>query len=300
MPLDQRERAELEARVQTAEALKRSADESVAHARADHQQAARDLRRAENLIEGGIISRQSLELARNAESIARSELEASRFKAEAADSETKVAKAGLIAIESERGAGKIVTLRSPVRGRVLRVIEKSERVVAAGAPIITLGDPGRIEVVVDLLSTDAVKVKPGAAVLLENWGGEAPLRARVRTVEPSAFTKISALGIEEQRTNVVADFVDAPGPLGDGYRVEARIFIWEADSVLKVPASALFRYGEGWSVFVVEGGRATRRQVVLGHRSQFEAEVLSGIEEGTSVILHPTNQIKDGSRVEKR
>lgn len=300
LPLDQRERAELSARVQTAEALKRSADETVGHARADHEQARRDLRRAEDLVEGGIISRQSLEQARNAESITRNELESARFKAEAAAFEVKVAKAGLIAIESESGAGRIVTLRSPVRGRVLRVIEKSERVVAAGAPIITVGDPRKLEVVVDLLSTDAVKVKPGAAVLLEDWGGEAPLRARVRTVEPSAFTKVSALGIEEQRTNVVADFVDPPGPLGDGYRVEARIIIWEAESVLKVPASALFRYGEGWSVFVVEGRRALRRQVEIGHRSQFEAEVHSGIEEGESVVLHPTNQIHDGSLVERR
>ncbi len=300
LPLDQRERAELAARVLAAVALKRSAEETVAHARADHEQAKRDLRRAEDLVEGGIISRQSLEQARNAESIAKNELESARFKAEAAASEVKVAKAGLIAIESESGAGRIVTLRSPVRGRVLRVIEKSERVVAAGAPIITVGDPRKIEVVVDLLSTDAVKVKPGAAVILENWGGEAPLRARVRTVEPSAFTKVSALGIEEQRTNVIADFVDPTGALGDGYRVEVRIIIWEAESVLKVPASALFRYGEGWSVFVVEGGRALRRQVEIGHRSQFEAEVLSGIEEGAPVILHPTNQINDGSRVEKR
>jgi len=300
LPLDQRERAELVARVQAAEALKRSADETVAHARADHEQATRDLRRAEELVEGGIVSRQSLELARNAESIANNELQSARFKAEAAASDIKVAKAGLIAIESESGAGRIVTLRSPVRGRVLRVVEKSERVVAAGAPIITVGDPRKFEIVVDLLSTDAVKVTPGAAVILENWGGEAALRARIRTVEPSAFTKVSALGIEEQRTNVVADFVDAPGPLGDGYRVEARIIIWEAESVLKVPTSALFRYDAGWSVFIVEGGKALRRQVEIGHRGQFEAEILSGIEEGASVIVHPTNQINDGSLVETR
>ena len=300
LPLEQRERAELVARVQAAEALKRSADETVAHARADHEQATRDLRRAEELVEGGIVSRQSLELARNAESIANNELQSARFKAEAAASDIKVAKAGLIAIESESGAGRIVTLRSPVRGRVLRVVEKSERVVAAGAPIITVGDPRKFEIVVDLLSTDAVKVTPGAAVILENWGGEAALRARIRTVEPSAFTKVSALGIEEQRTNVVADFVDAPGPLGDGYRVEARIIIWEAESVLKVPTSALFRYDAGWSVFIVEGGKALRRQVEIGHRGQFEAEILSGIEEGASVIVHPTNQINDGSLVETR
>jgi HlyD family secretion protein len=137
-------------------------------------------------------------------------------------------------------------------------------------------------------------------VLLENWGGEAAMRARVRTVEPSAFTKVSALGIEEQRANVVADFVDQPGPLGDGYRVEARIIVWEAESVLKVPSSALFRHGDGWGLFLVENGKAMRREVEIGHRSQFETEVLGGIDEGVAVILHPTNQIGDGAKVENR
>ena len=301
LPIDLRERAEITARVKSAEALKQSADEAVEHARADNEQAKRDLRRAENLVESGVISRQSLEQARNAETISKNELEAARFKAQAAASEVNVAKAGLIAVESDQsGASRLVTLRSPVRGRVLRVIEKSERVVTSGTPIVVVGDPRKLEVVVDLLSTDAVKVKPGAAMLLENWGGEAAIRARVRTVEPSSFTKVSALGIEEQRANVVADFVDPPGPLGDGYRVEARIIIWEAESVLKVPSSGLFRHGDGWSVFVVENGKAIRREVEIGHRSQFEAEVLKGIEEGAQVVLHPTNQISDGSRVESR
>lgn len=299
LPIDERERAELTARVQGAEALKRGADEAVEHAQADHEQAMRELRRANELIESGVVSRQYQELARTAETIAKNELEAARFRAEAAAAEVKVAKAGLIAAELEQGgSAKTVTLRSPVRGRVLRVVEESERVVAAGAPIIILGDPRKLEIVVDLLSTDAVKVKPGYAVFLENWGGEAALRARVRVVEPSAFTKISALGIEEQRTNIVADFVDPPGALGDGYRVEARIVIWESDDVLKVPSSALFRHGDGWSVFVIEGGRAIRREVEIGHRSQFDAEVLDGIEEGADVIVHPTNQITDGAKVE--
>lgn len=301
LPIDQRELAEITARVQSAEALKRSADEAVEHARADHQQTQRDLRRAEDLVERGVVSRQFFEQARNAESIARNELAAAKFKAEAAASEVKVVKAGLIAVESEqRGSSKSVTLRSPVKGSVLRIIEKSERVVPAGTAIITLGDPRKLEVVVDVLSTDAVKIKPGATVLLENWGGEVPLRARVRTIEPSAFTKVSALGIEEQRTNIIADFVDPPGPLGDGYRVEARIITWEVESALKVPSSALFRHGDGWSVFVVEDGKAVRRQVEIGHRSQIEAEVLTGIEEGAAVIVHPTNQLADGAKVEMR
>jgi HlyD family secretion protein len=301
LPIDQRERGELTARVEAAEALKRSVDEAVEHARADHEQARRDLRRAEELVEAGIISTQSLEQARNLEMVSKNELAGARFKAEAAASDIRAAKAGLIAVESDqKGAAKLVSLRSPARGRVLRVIEKSERVVSAGAPIITVGDPRKLEVVVDLLSTDAVKVKPGATVILEGWGSDTPLRAQVRTVEPSAFTKVSALGVEEQRTNIVADFVDPPGPLGDGYRVTASIIIWESENVLKAPASALFRHEDRWSVFVIEGGKATRRDVEIGHRSQLEVEVLSGIEPGSAVILHPTNQIVDGARVEER
>jgi HlyD family secretion protein len=301
LPIDQRERAELTAQVQEAEALKRSADEAVEQARSDHEQAKRDLRRAEELVEAGVISIQSLERARNLETISRNELESARHKAEAAASEVRVAKAGLIAVEpGENSDGKLVSLRSPVRGRVLRVIEKSERVVSAGTPIMTIGDPGKLEIVVDVLSTDAVRVKPGATVFLDNWGGETPLRARVRTVEPAAFTKVSALGIEEQRTNIVADFVDPPGLLGDGYRVDASIIIWESENVLKVPSSALFRYGDGWSVFVIEDRKAKRCEVAIGHRNQFEAEVLSGIKAGDVVILHPTNQITDRARVVER
>ena len=139
---------------------------------------------------------------------------------------------------------------SPVSGRVLKIQEKSERVVSAGTPLLVLGDPARLEVVVDLLSSEAVKVKPGMPVMLENWGGDQPLRARVRLIEDQGFTKVSALGIEEQRVNVIADFVDPPWPLGDDYRVEARIVIWEGRNILKIPASSLFRSGTEWAVFV--------------------------------------------------
>jgi HlyD family secretion protein len=177
------------------------------------------------------------------------------------------------------------------------VLEKSERVVPAGTPILSVGDAAKLEIVVDVLSTDAVKVSPGMPVLLENWGGEQPLRACVRLVEPSGFTKVSALGIEEQRVNVIADFVDAPGRLGDGYRVEARIVIWQAENVLKVPSGALFRHGQDWNVFAIENGRARARQVEIGHRSAFDAEVLRGIEEGTEVIVHPSNEIANGMPV---
>jgi HlyD family secretion protein len=177
-------------------------------------------------------------------------------------------------------------------------MEESERVVTAGTPLIELSNTSKLELVVDVLSTDAVEVKPGARVLVDDWGGGTTLEARVRLVEPSAFTKVSALGIEEQRVNVVADFVDSAGPLGDGYRVEAHIVTWEDDDVLKIPTSALFRQGQGWRVFLVEDGEASLREVETGQRTSSEVEVTRGLEEGAEVIIHPSNQISDGARVE--
>jgi HlyD family secretion protein len=301
VPLNPRETSEYRARLDAAEALKREADARVARANVDYEQSLRDRQRTEQLAEEGLVSFQALELARNAETSAATELEAARFRAEAAASEERVARASLIALDREPlGGERVVTVRSPVAGRVLRVVEKSERVVVGGMPLVILGDPKRLEIVVDLLTTDAVKVKAGNPVLLEGWGGEAPMRARVRLIEAGAFTKVSALGVEEQRVNIVADLVDPPGTLGDGYRVEARIIIWEGANVLRVRSSALFRRGDGWSVFVVQAGRAWRRDVEVGHRSQFEAEVLGGLEQGDQVIVHPSNQLTDGAQVQVR
>jgi multidrug efflux pump subunit AcrA (membrane-fusion protein) len=188
-------------------------------------------------------------------------------------------------------------VRAPLSGRVLRVLEESERVVAAGTPLVEVSNTSKVELVADVLSTDAVKLRPGTAVLVEGWGGYGPLRARVRLVEPSAFTKVSALGVEEQRVNVVADFVETFVPLGDGYRVEARFVIWEGEA-LKVPAGALFRQGDEWSVFRVEGGRAVCREVAAGQRNESEVEIKGGLSEGERVVLHPPNDLEDGARVE--
>ena len=296
LPLDPRERGELAALVQAAEAAKREADARVAHALSDHEQLLRSRERAEQLGRAGLISREQLEIAQNAEMTARSDLDAARFAAQEAASQVKVARAGLLALEPG-AADRIVKLRSPVRGRVLRVIEKSEHVVSTGAAVIEVGDPRKLEVVVDVLSTDAVRIVPGARVLLEDWGGDTTIQAVVRTIEPSAFTKVSALGIEEQRVNIVADFVGDSGRLGNGYRVEARIVIWEGRDVLKVPTSALFRRDQQWSVFVEQGGRAVARDVEIGHRNSFEAEVISGLNLSEQVILHPTDRVENGGRV---
>ncbi|MFN7945787.1 MAG: efflux RND transporter periplasmic adaptor subunit [Blastocatellia bacterium] len=297
-PLDPRQVAEARARVAAAEQLKNEAEAGVAHVRADCEQAQREAQRAERLIETGDISRQDFERLRNADQTCRQQLEAAHFKARAAAAEVEVARAALIAIEQAGQSGKAATVlvHAPVSGKVLRVNEESERVIAAGAPLIEISNQ-TLEIVIDVLSADAVKVKPGAQVLIEGWGGEQPLQARVRLIEPSAFTKISALGIEEQRVNVIADFTDAAVPLGDGYRVEARIVTWETNDALKVPLSALFRQGRDWNVFVIKNGLAERRTVETGHRSAFEAEVLKGLQADEQVIVHPASQISDGVRV---
>lgn len=298
LPLDPREQAELLGRLEQVQASKREAEALVERTRVERNQSRRNFERALKLEASGVISREELELAETAHANLEKALEAARFRARAADYEVEVAKAGLLALAQERGNHpRLVNLRSPVSGHVLRLLQQSEHVINAGTPILQVGHPSRLEIVSDLLSTEAVKVKAGNPVLLENWGGEGALRAKVRTVESSGFTKISALGVEEQRVNIVMDFVDPPGRLGDGYRVDVRIIVWETSDALTIPASALFRSGEGWSVFVIEHGRARTRVVEVGHRNALQAEVTKGLREGTEVIVHPGNQVADGVRV---
>lgn len=309
-PLEPRARAAAEARLQAAHSRQHEAAAQVAKAQAALAQAQRDLVRARRLHEAGTLApgkREQSEL--EATSRAR-ELEAARFAADAAEHELEVAKAALLAPGLDPGAPvsadptcgdtPCLALRAPVAGRVLRVHEESERTVAPGTPLLEIGDPADLEIVSDLLSTDAVKVKAGDAVEVEEWGGGPPLRARVRTVEPSGFTKVSALGVEEQRVNVIADFVGPPDGLGDGYRVEVRIVVWEAPDVLSVPVGALFRCGEGWCVYRLEGGHTRRTEVSIGERGAREAQLLGGLEAGARVVLHPGDRIEEGTRVRPR
>ncbi len=292
VPLSVREHHEQEARVAAAESQLRSAEEVARHAQEDLAQAKRESARVARLVKEGFMSPQAAEQAHNAEITTANELDAARYRAKSAAAEVRLAKSGLIA-----GQGGLFPVRSPIAGRILRIPDKSERVVAAGAPLLTVGDLSKLEVVIELLSSEAIKVQPGMAVILEGWGGGQPLHARVRMVEPYAYTKISALGVEEKRANVVADLVDPPQALGDGYRVKARIVVWAADQAIKVPASALFRCGESWCAFTVENGRAKRREVKIGQRNADEAQVLAGLAPGEAVIRHPANQIEEGVRV---
>lgn len=293
IPLDERSRAEARAKLQGAEAARRAADARVRQVGASLDQARRSHERADELAAQGLRSPEEREQTELAEATLAKELEAARFAARAAAYEAEAARATLLA---DKPGGGAIAVRSPVTGRVLRVVQESERSVLAGSPVLEIGDPANLEIVIDLLSTDAVRVKPGAAMELDGGEGR-KLRARVRMVEPSAFTKISALGVEEQRVNVIGDLEEPPGRLGDAFRVEAAITVWEGKGLLKVPASALFRRGEAWSVFAVDGGRARSRNVEIGHRNAAEAEVLRGLAAGETVILHPSDRIKDGVRV---
>jgi len=234
------------------------------------------------------------------------ELKSAQFAVQIADYELELAKAALLRtnLESPTSADAWhFPIFSPINGRVLRVFQESSMVVPAGAPLLELGDPGDLEVEVDVLSADAVKIRPGAKVFLEHWGGDVPLLGRVRVVEPAGFLKISALGVEEQRVNVIVDFAEPPekrGSLGDAYRVEARIVVWEGANVLKVPSGALFREDADWAVFAVKNNKARLHRVTIGHRNDLEAKVVEGLTENAEVIVHPSDKIQDGIRVKLR
>ena len=297
--LDARMRAEANAAVDSTQA-------SLGHARAEEQRARaalaqtqRDLARTRRLTTAGVTTTQDLE-AREADAlVAQEAVNAAAFAVRAASAEVERAQARVGTSVSTPGGGAVV-VKSPADGVVLQRLRESESVVPAGEPLIEIGDPAQIEIVTDLLSTDAVRVRPGARAMIEQWGGETALAATVRRIEPAGFTKVSALGVEEQRVNVVLDFVDGGeecASLGDAYRVETRIVLWEAPNVLKVPTNALFRDNTQWAVYVVSGGRARRTIVEIGHQTAQEAEVLDGLTEGARVIVHPGDLVRDGARI---
>ena len=186
---------------------------------------------------------------------------------------------------------------SPIAGRVLQVIEKNERVVTAGTPIIEIGNPGPVEIVIDVLSGQATQVRPGTDVLIQNENGAEPVKARVRVVEPQAITKVSALGVEERRVNIIADVMSKDAHYGDNFRVDTQIIIWRGRNILSVPTSAVFRNGEVWSLFVVQFGLAHRRDVQIGRQSSSRTEIVGGLDEGETVILHPPNELTENSFV---
>ncbi len=282
----------------TAAARRDSAIATLERARAAHAFAAKDLKRFEKLFAGKMIALREMESATLSESSASLEKAAAESALRQTEAELAEFSSGP---QSATKAGRAITqIVAPVTGRVLRVIEESNRVVAAGTPLIEIGDPSDIEAVISVLSRDGAAIAPGTPVELEQWGGGKPLPARVRFVEPAAFTKISALGVEEQRVNVVADILapaEARHTLGDNFRVEGRIITWQTEKTIKVPSGALFRRGEGWSAFVVEGGRARLKAVIAGASSGPETQVLEGLTEGAEVIVYPGGRVHDGDRI---
>jgi HlyD family secretion protein len=295
--IDPRTQAELQSAVEAARAAVGQAEAERARAAAALTRARSSLRRQEALFEAGAISRDEVELAETTRRSAEEAFRAAEFAVTRAEQELRLARARLM--PSAAGGGT-VTVVAPVDGVVLKRLRESESVVPVGDALLEIGDPGSLEVVADLLSTDAVRVSAGDPVRIEQWGGTHPLEARVRRVEPSGFMKVSALGVEEQRVNVIIDFADAATAarqLGDGYRVEVRVVVWREDAVLKVPIGSLFRRGDEWAVFVIEDDRARLRLVQLGQRNDREGQILDGLSEGQIVVLHPPDTLVDGARV---
>lgn len=299
--LDPRTRTELAGRRDIARAQLRQATSTVERARVASDFAEREVERTRSLTHREAMAPVELEHAQLAAELAARDLVSARFAATIATAEAETADR-LLARVGNAAAGQDVDVTSPIDGQVLRVVAPSEGVVGPGAPLVELGDPARLEIAVDVLTADAVAIRPGAAVIIDGWGGPA-LDGRVRRVEPSATTRVSALGIEEQRVDVIVDLTAAREQwlgLGDGWRVEVHVATWHADDVLTVPLGALFRAGDAWAVYVVRGGRAHRRPVELGHRDRAHAEVTAGLAAGDRVVLHPGERVADGVRVTAR
>ncbi|QDT56496.1 Putative efflux system component YknX [Caulifigura coniformis] len=306
-PLNERLELEAEARLQASEAALKRAKATAEKAAAEKEWADTNFERIRKLHDQNAAT---IERRVDAELLQRSrakDAEAAQFAVEIAEFEVAMAQAALVRAKPRQGRSTedwMYQVASPVSGKVLRVFQESAATLATGTPVIEIGDPADLEMEIDVLSQDAVQIRPGAKVYVEHWGGDKVLIGTVRLVEPGGFTKISALGVEEQRVNVIADFsvpVSERVTLGDAYRVDARIALWESDRVLQVPSSALFRFGEEWCVFVVDKSARARRQVVqIGHRNAQGAEILGGLSEGNRVILHPGDNLKDGVLVSER
>jgi HlyD family secretion protein len=297
--LDPRTRGELEAASEAARAAVGQAQAERARAAAELTRARTTLQRQQELMKAGAIASDNLDAAETAVATAEEALKAAQFTVSRSEYELQLARARL---QAPAAGGRAVEVVAPVSGVILKRLRESESVVPVGEPLLEIGEPARIEIVADFLSTDAVRIQPGAQVLVEGWGGNMPLKGRVRRVEPSGFMKVSALGVEEQRVNVLIDFEDpsSAGRLGDGYRVEVRVVIWSDDDVVKVPVGGLFRRGDDWAAFAVEGEQVRMQEVDLGQRNDVDGQIVKGLSPGQMVVLHPPDTLMDGARVTVR
>ena len=300
--LDPRSRAEAEARVAATKAALLAAEKNARAADADAKYASTEHERLKRLYKSRTISLEKYQQGQANARRTKANMESAGFSVEVARFELEAAEAAVrfSAASAAGEAMETVSVKAPVQGRVLKIHHESEGVINSGESILEIGDPLSLEVEVDVLSRDAVRIKPGMKVTFERWGGDEIIEGVVRTIEPVGFTKISALGVEEQRVLVITDLTSPTtswGRLGDGYRVEASFILWEGNDVLQIPSSALFRHEDDWSVFTVEDEVAILKQVEIGHRSGLAVEILSGLPEGEVIITHPGDNVGDGSRV---
>jgi len=304
--LDARSRAELTARVRGAEASHARADAAVERAQALHEFQRKEVERIKALVASGAVTGRELERAELELRLVAKDVEVAKFGGRVADYELEIARAALTA-SNVPAKGDIApgawSIKSPVRGRVLRVLQTSEGVVTAGTMLMEVADPSMLEVVVDVLTTDAVRIAPGARASIDGWGGSEVLEGRVRTIEPAARTKISALGVEEQRVDVVIDLLtpyDRWASLGDGFRVHARVLVYSEQGATKVSSAALFREGDKWALFVIAGRKAAKRMVAVDRRNASEALIKGGVQEGDTVVVHPSTSVADGVTIAVR
>lgn len=303
--LDPRSEAQARAAIQAAEAARDLAAAAVKDAEAQHEFARAEYARMQELIVEGSVSRRDLDSAERDFKARHAGLDTARAALQVRSFELDLARAQLVSpLETQDSSADCdcIPITAPVSGRILQIADRSERVVREGDTLMHIGDAQDLEIVVDYLSMDAVKIEAGQPVIIDNWGGDEPLEGRVRLVEPFGFLKVSALGIEEQRVNVIIDFVNDEGwqKLGHGYQVESKVVLWDVDDVLTVPLTALFRVGEDWALFIEEDGRAKLRQVETGRRDGVIAEIRDGVEAGDRVVAHPSDRVSDGVRIASR
>ncbi len=301
--LDARSQAQAEARVEQARAALNRSQANSEQMQINHELSQSKYERAERLMESKAISQNEYDSARS-EFLANTQaVRTTKFDSEIAEFELKMAEAAMLQFSDDEGPiVEPFEVTSPISGTVLRVFQESATVVGVGTPLIEIGDPQNLEIEIDVLSTDAVRIQPYAELTIEHWGGGEPLKGNVRTVEPAAFTKVSSLGVEEQRVNVIADFREPKeqlASLGDGYRVEARVTINELKNVLMVPNSALFRYQRKWHVFTIVDGVAQMKAVDIGAQNESHTQILTGLEQRDEVIIYPSDQIRVGVKVRR-
>ena len=299
--LDVRTRSELEARVRAAESAVGAARAERDRIRTELEFSQTELKRVRSLVQGGALAQRDLDAAERESATLDRALQSADFNIRTAQHQVELARASLV--QTRAGRSATIPLYSPVDGVVMRKLHESAGPVPTGQPLVEVGELRDLEIVADLLSSAAVAVDPGQPVLIEQWGGDRALRGRVRLIEPSGFTKVSALGVEEQRVNVIIDF-DEPDDverlLGDGYRVEVRIIVWSKDDVLKVPTSSLFRHEEKWAVYKVVNDAASLQLVEIGRSSGLEAEVLNGLAAGDRIVVYPSDELANGVKVVPR